>query len=192
MKRLLKLMVGALLFTSCEKTMVKQDDFVTLHQNDLLGRYVINYDVFASMYYNNLPNSLKNYTDTFELKLSSDKSRMEWRSLSANKAFQFEAEVKYLPIEIKGYKLAKIPFFIDRVKYVGSYDTITAGKNWNLYAINDLDEYAYFILKDGKIRLEGTDLVNDLTKAHLKTSSGKMDSNEWRLKFRIKSCVKIE
>jgi hypothetical protein len=179
-------------FISCEKNMIKDEDVVKLKLTDLYGKYVINYDVFVSTYYNNLPNSLKNFTDTFQLKLSNDNLKLEWRSLTLHKALEFDAESKYLPLESTGYQIAKIPFFNDHVKYKGVYDTITTGKNWNLYNVNNKDEFAYFVLKDGKIALTGSMLENDPTKSHLKTSTNKDDSNEWRLKFRIKSCVKIE
>jgi len=179
-------------FYSCEKNIIKDKDIVKLKLTNLYGRYVINYDVFVSTYYTNLPNSLKNFTDTFQLKLSNDNMKLEWRSLTSHKALEFDVESKYLPLESTGYQIAKIPFFNDHVEYKGVYDTITIGKNWNLYNVNNRDEYAYFVLKDGKITLSGSVLENDPTKSHLKTSSNKDDSNEWRLKFRINSCVKIE
>lgn len=179
------------LFISCEKNLVKDEDFVKLKLTDLYGKYVINYDVFVSFYYNNLPNSLSNYTDTFQLKPSSNNLNLEWRSITTRKILEFDSEIKYLPLESSGYKIAKIPFFNNYVKYKGVYDTITTGKNWNLYNVNDRDEYCYFVFEDGKITLRGTDLAGDATKSHLKTSTNKDDSNEWRLKFRILSCQKI-
>jgi len=176
---------------SCEKNMIMEEDLVKLKLADLYGKYIVNYDVFVSTYYNNLPNSLSNFTDTFQLKPSSNNLNLEWRSLTSRKVLEFDSETKYLPLESSGYKIAKIPFFNNHVKYKGVFDTITVGKNWQLYNVNDRDEYCYFIFQDGKITLAGTDLVGDPTKSHLKTSSSKEDSNEWRLKFRILSCQKL-
>lgn len=193
MKFFLKLIIISIsiIVFGCKLNTIKEDDLVKLNINELPGKYVINYHVYAAFYYNILPNSYKNYTDTFEFKFNSTKTKLIWSSLSTNKVFEFEAEVKNIPIESSGYKIAKISFFGDHVKYTGTYDTITVAKSWKLYNMNNTDEYAFFSKQNSKIYLSGSDVSAELNKCNLKASSQSGLNNEWILKFRINTCEKI-
>ncbi len=185
------IIVTSLFVLSCKLNTIKDEDHVKLNVNELPGKYVVNYQVYAAAFYNVLPNSSKNYTDTFEFKFNSNKTKLIWKSLSANKVLEFEAEVKSIPIESSGYKVAKISFFGDHVKYIGTHDTITVGKNWKLYNMNDRDEYAFFSKQNDKISLVGSDISSESNKCNLKASSQSDLKNEWILKFRINTCEKV-
>lgn len=193
MRIFIKLLLVITLFfvLSCKLNTIKDEDHVKLNINELPGKYMVNYQVYAAFIYNVLPNSSKNFSDTFELKFNNNKTKLVWQSLSTNKVFQFEADVKSIPIESSGYKIAKIQFFGDHVKYTGTFDTITVGKNWKLYNINDRDEYAYFVKQLTQISLAGTDVSAESTKCNLKASPQADLKNEWILKFRINNCNKL-
>lgn len=177
---------------SCNKNQIEKSDIVTFHYSEIQGKYILHYQLIVMHHDLNLAPEIKNLQDTFLCKISNDKSKLEWRSVSSGKSFEFDADINQIIMENSGYKIARLPIFSNKVTYKGSYDTVTLNKNWVLYAMNNRDEFAEFVKKEGVIFLQGTDVDFNMQKAHLAASSQRLFYKERHLRFKIVSSKKIE
>lgn len=177
---------------SCNKNQIEKSDIVTFHYREIQGKYILQYQLIVMHHDMNLAPEIKSFQDTFLCKISNDQSRLEWRSVSTGKSFEFDADINQIILENSGYKIARLPIFSNKVTYKGSYDTITLNKTWVLYAMNNRDEFAEFVKKDGIIFLQGPDVDVNLQKAHLAASSYRLYYKERHLRFKIISSKKIE
>jgi hypothetical protein len=179
-------------FIACKKNQVEDNEIVKFHYKELLGKYLVSYQLIVMHNSYNIPNQILNFQDTFTFKLSNDQSRLEWRSITNNKAFEFDAEINKIILESSGFKIAKLPIFADKVTYKGSYDTITLNKTWVLYSINNYDECAVFVKKNNEIYLQGPDVDVSKFKAHLAASNYRRFFSLRYLRFKILNSKKIE
>lgn len=186
------LILTVLFFSSCEKNVVSEKDMVNFEANDLQGKYVVNYDLFKSTGANYDLSTLVNRSDTFELKILADSSKLTWRSLTQNKSFQFDASTNSIPFKLKQYKQVTIKLWGEATPYKGSINSGTI--QWKIfpyvepYIIDDKNPVIWSgFTKDteGKIKLTGSDVDINQGQYHVRSAAGS-DYNggpEWHFIF---------
>jgi hypothetical protein len=193
MKKLILISLVAL-FSHCEKNVVNEKDMVNFELNDLQGTYRVNYDMFKASGVNIYDlSTLVNRTDTFELKILADSSKLTFRSLSGNKSFQFDASTKSIPFKLKKYKQVTIKMWGYDTPYKGSINTNNVA--WKVFPyVNPyiIEENAPVIWcgftknTGGKVSLSGATVDINQGQYHLRSATGS-DYNggvEWHFIFK--------
>jgi hypothetical protein len=177
----------------CEDNVIQEDEYVLMRPEDLLGKYVVNYQMYWSYGDQYNESTLENHVDTFEMKLIPDSSKLTWRSLTPHQSFQFDVPLEAIPLEIKQYKRVSIPMWGENVEYKGTLNT--SGQNWKIFPyerIADEVVWSAFIKDvDLGVCLAGSSLQPSFAYYHFKAGAYASTQASFDMRFRIISCTKI-
>lgn len=193
MKKFIHILFIVLFFSQCEKNIVNEKDMVNFEINDLQGKYLVSYDMFKSTGINNYDlTTLVSRTDSFEIKIIADSSKLTFRNLSSNKSLQFDANTKYIPFKLKQYKQVTISPWGENTLYKGSINTNNL--TWKVfpfvkpYIIEENQPVIWCgFTKDieGKIKLQGYNVDINQGQYHLRTAPGSdYGGVEWHFIFK--------